>query len=112
MHVCVILIKLPLVVNPELYHPERHFAFAADGSVRGLTTQAQTEGKINDDTFNYTLKDIFSKALTDASSPQVPYARLNWFLFRFFEPFFIDPLGPKAREVVRRAFRLFLENKL
>jgi uncharacterized protein (TIGR02646 family) len=139
--------ELPLVINPELDHPERHFAFAADGSVRGLSTQAKTtlevcdlnretlvlarkkradyfnnklgkalrdriEGKINDDTFNYTLKGIFSKALSDASSPKAPYARLNWFLFRFFEPFFIDPLGPKAREVVRRAFHLFLENRL
>lgn len=70
------------------------------------------EGKINEDTFKYILKGIFSKALTDASSPEVPYAMLSRFLFRFFEPFFIDPLGAKSREVVRKAFRRFLEGKL
>lgn len=70
------------------------------------------EGKSNDDEFRYTLKGIFSKALTDASTPKVQYARLNWFLFKFFEPFFIDPLGAKSRDVVRKAFRRFLAGKL
>ncbi|MBD0254248.1 MAG: hypothetical protein ICV83_00905 [Cytophagales bacterium] len=142
----------PLVINPELDHPEEHLFFAPDGSVGGKSDQAKTTiavcglnredlvlarkkradyfkkklgkalrdrvaGTINDDTFRYTLKGIFSKALrdadaTDATSTKAPYARLNWFLFRFFEPFFIDPLGEKSREVVRKAFRLFLAGKL
>jgi uncharacterized protein (TIGR02646 family) len=70
------------------------------------------DGKNNKDIFKYELKAIFSRALKAATSPKAPYIRLNQFLFRFFEPFFIDPLGPKAREVVRRAFHLFMANKL
>jgi uncharacterized protein (TIGR02646 family) len=139
--------ELPLVINPELDHPEDHLFFASDGSIGGKTNQAKTTiavcglnredlvlarkrradyfkkklgkalqdriaGRINDDTFRYTLKGIFSKALRDATSTKAPYARLNWFLFKFFEPFFIDPLGAKSREVVRKAFHLFREGRL
>jgi uncharacterized protein (TIGR02646 family) len=137
----------PLVINPELDHPEDHLFFAPDGSIAGKSEQARTTitvcglnredlvlarkkradyfgqklrkalrdriaGKINDDTFRYTLKGIFSKALRDADSKKAPYARLNWFLFKFFEPFFIDPLGPKSQAVVRKAFHRFREGKL
>lgn len=139
--------ELPLVINPELNHPERHFVFTPDGFIAGKSDQAKTtiaicglnredlvlarkkradslnqklrkalrdriEGRITDDTFRYTLKGIFSKGLGEASSPKAPYARLNWFLFKFFEPFFIDPLGAKSREVVKKAFHLFLDGKL
>jgi 5-methylcytosine-specific restriction endonuclease McrA len=65
-------------------------------------------GEIDRKTMRYDLDRLFKK-ISESGNPKKPYSRMGWYMFHDFDSFFIEPLGPKQQQILRKAIKLFKE---
>lgn len=68
-------------------------------------------GKCDKATLEYSVKKLFADLLR-SQSPENPYSRMSWFMFKKFELFFKKSLGEKQWQILERLFESFSKNRL